>query len=81
MEHKIVIEENKERGYKQIKCTEGHYLTNWDKNDIKEYSYCRVMFAPIDYDISGYYCVDEEEHNRLVEEQIKALEEDNKEIN
>lgn len=63
------------KGYKEIICKEGHYITNWNGNDILEYCDAKVMCAPIDYDINQYYCVTEEQHNAYLEQQLAKIKE------
>lgn len=57
-----------------VTCPEGHYITNWDKEDILAYSSAKTMYCPLSADLTGYYCVTEEEHNELVEKQREAAE-------
>lgn len=73
---KLTIIEYSAKGYIEVKCADGHYITNWDKKDIMEFSDAKIMYCPLDYDISGYYCLTEEEHNAYIaelEEKIKEL--------
>lgn len=63
------------RGYKEIQCLDGHYITNWNKVDILEFTDTKLMVAPIDYDINNFYCISEEEHNNLMEQQLEKLQE------
>lgn len=72
----IKITEYSDKGYFEVKCADGHYITNWDKNDILKFTDAKIMYCPLDYDISGYYCLTEEEHNEYIaqlEEKIKEL--------
>ena len=57
----------------EITCKEGHNITNWDKNDIKDFSSAKIMVAPIDYDLTKFYCLTDEENDRLMSEQIAAI--------
>jgi len=59
----------------KIECEKGHNITNWDKKDILEFTYAKEMRAPKGFDISLYYCITDEELEKLVEEQEKAIEE------
>lgn len=76
----IQIIENPEKGFVEIKCADGHYITNWDKKDILEYTDAKLMYAPIGFDLSTYYCVTDEEHNAYVAELDEKIEEKIKEI-
>lgn len=75
-EHLIV--ENKEK-FMVVSCSEGHYITNWDKKDVRNYTSAKKMYCPLGYDISGYYCVTEEEHNQLIKEQQILIEKEHNE--
>lgn len=57
----------------EITCKEGHNITNWDKNDIKEFSSAKIMIAPTDYDLTKFYCLTDEENEKLMNEQIAAI--------
>lgn len=69
----FIIEENKDKGYIKVQCKDGHYLTDWDKKDILDYTYSKVMFCPLNYNLDNYYCVSDEEHGRYVAEQEAKL--------
>ena len=75
MNEHLIIQINEQYNFKKVTCIEGHYLTDWDKNDILEYSATKVMFCPIKLDLSPYYCIDEEEHNNLMEQQLEKMKE------
>lgn len=64
---KIIVDEAK--GYIKVECTEGHYITNWDKKDIMEYTDAKVMYCPLGYNLDSFYCVSDEEHNAYIAEQ------------
>lgn len=70
-EHLII--ETREK-FLVVTCREGHYITNWDKEDILKYTSAKVMYCPKNTDLNDYYCVTEEEHNELVEKQREAAE-------
>lgn len=75
-EHLII--ENREK-FMVVTCSEGHYITNWDKEDVRNYTSAKTMYCPLGYDISEYYCMTEEEHNRLMEQQREILEKEHNE--
>lgn len=70
MEHKLIYTEKP--NFVEITCTEGHYITNWDKEDITEFADAKLMICPLGFDVSGYYCITEEEHNTYLNQQIEA---------
>ena len=70
-EHLIV--ETREK-FLVVTCSEGHYITNWNKEDILKYTSAKVMYCPLNTDLNDYYCVTEEEHNELVEKQRDSVE-------
>ena len=75
--HKIIIELNEKYNFNKITCTENHYITSWKEgDDIKEYSSSTLIYAPTSVDTSVYRCVTEEEHNKLMELQRIAIEEE-----
>lgn len=63
------------KGYQEIKCNDNHYITNWNKEDILEFADSKIMIAPINYDISNFYCISEEEHNKYMEQQMNKIKE------
>ena len=78
MDKHIKTEERKNKRFVKIWCDEGHYITNWGKQDIKDYRDAKIMYCPIGFDISTYYCVSDEEHTQyLAEQEAKAREEEN----
>lgn len=78
-EHKIIVEYNEKYNFNKLTCTEGHYITDWEEgDDIKNYSSSQLIFAPVNVDVTKYYCVTEEENERLLELQRIAFDEENK---
>lgn len=74
------IKITKHEQFIEIKCADGHYISNWDGEDIMKYTAAKVMYCPLDFDINAhdYYCVTEEEHNANIaeiEEKIKEMHE------
>lgn len=59
----------------KVSCKEGHYLTNWDKQNILQYTDSKVMYCPLNYDLSEFYCVTEAEHNNYMEQQMQRAKE------
>ena len=84
MNENFIVETNTENGFIKVECADGHYITNWNKEDIMDYTDAKVMYCPLGYDLEKFYCVTEEEHNALMEEQlakIKQLEAEKNNIN
>lgn len=79
MEHNINVEIFEEKGYKKIWCNEGHYMTDWNRENIEEFTYSRVIYAPIKTNVDSLYCITDEECEKLNEELINYIENKNKE--
>lgn len=75
MNEHLNVEINDKFNFKKVTCKEGHYITDWDKVDILKYTSAKVMFCPMSTDLEKFYCITEDEHNELMEKQIKAAEE------
>lgn len=72
--HNIIVEEYVDKKFIKIYCTEGHHITNWDGVDYRNYTGATMMYCPIGYDYSSYYCVDDETHKKNMEEHMKVME-------
>lgn len=59
----------------EIIADENEYITEWDKQNIEEYSASKTMYCPKTYDVSGVYAISQEEHDELVKQQEKIMEE------
>ena len=59
----------------EIHADDGEYITIWNKENLEEYSASKVMYCPKSFDTSIVYVVAEDEHNLLVEQQTKIMEE------
>ena len=46
-----------DKGYKVITCTEGYCFTDWDGNNADDFSSNTLMYAPLNIDLEGYYCM------------------------
>lgn len=75
MNEHLIVEVNDKFNFKKVTCKEGHYITDWDKVDILKYTSAKTMYCPMNTDLGKFYCVTEDEHNELMEKQIKAAEE------
>lgn len=72
---KINVEYFEDKGFQKVWCSEGHYMSNWDKKDILEYTSAKVLYAPIGYDWSDYYCVSDEMNEQYTAQQEAKLKE------
>ena len=70
----LLVETNDEYKFLKVTCKEGHYITNWDKEDILNYNSSKIMYCPLNIDLSKYYCVTEEENAQYYEDREKAEE-------
>lgn len=63
-----------------VRADEGYALTEWQEgNDIKDFNYCTVIFAPLSVDLSKYREIEKEfaeELEELKEEELKEYNED-----
>lgn len=86
MDKEIIITKYDDKGFIEVKCADGHYISNWDKEDIMNYTAAKLMYCPLDFDINAhnYYCVTEEQHNAylaLRDAKIKEKEEERRKAN
>lgn len=51
----------------EIKADEGKVLTNWNKVDVKEFTFSRMMYCPLNKDLSDYYEMTEEEKDNILQ--------------
>lgn len=70
----LIVEYNEKYNFNKITCPEGHYITNWDGNDYKEYTASTIMYAPVTFVLDSYYCITEEEHNAHMVKHREAVE-------
>lgn len=71
----LIIEINEKLKFKKITCKENHYITSWDKENILEFYSAKILFTPINVDISKYYCITEEENIAFEEEKERVIRE------
>lgn len=74
MNEHLIVEINEKLNFKKVTCKEGHYITDWNKENILDYTSAQIMYCPINVDLEPFYCVTDEAHNILMEEQRKAVE-------
>lgn len=75
----LKIAEVKPGYFLHVHTNEGFYLTDWNKEDIKQFHASVCMYAPIRDTYNDYYIIDQSEYDQLKEEQQKAFEEEMKE--
>lgn len=78
LEH-LKIAEEKQGYFVHVHCEDGWYLTDWNKEDIKEFHASVCMYLPIRDKYNNYYLITLEDYNRLMNEQRIALEKEREE--
>jgi hypothetical protein len=78
LEHLKIAEEKKDY-FVHVHCEDGWYLTDWDKEDIKEFHASVCMYLPIRDKYNNYYLITLEDYNRLMNEQRIVLEKEREE--
>lgn len=77
MTHEIIKQFNETYNFWQLSCSEGHKITSWNEgDDIKDYASFEIAYCPKDTDFSIYHCVTAEEDAKYLEEQLKAIKEE-----
>ena len=69
----LIIEYNEKYNFNKITCPEGHYITDWDKQDIKQYTASTIMYAPTNVNLDNYYCITVAEHSEYMDKQLEEL--------
>lgn len=75
----LIIEYNEKYNFNKITCPEGHYITDWDKQDIKEYTASTIMYAPTNVNLDNYYCITVDEHSEYMDKQLEVLKQEEQE--
>ena len=70
----LKIEYNEKYNFNKVTCTEGHFITNWDGVDYKDYVASTIMYTPATTNLDNYYCVTEEEHKENMVKHLAAVE-------
>jgi hypothetical protein len=60
--------------FKELTPVEGFVITNWNKEDIKEFTYTTLLICPLEYDYSEYYTITVEKANELEKELNEEIE-------
>ena len=61
--------------YQIIKADDGMVLTEWDGDDILNYSYATKQYSPLTYDITKLREITQEESDKLSKEQEEKIKE------
>ena len=74
---KEIVNENDLGKSSKIKIleAEGGYITDWDQQDILDFSYATKIICLANKDTSNYYEIDEQEKERLEQLQITRIKE------
>lgn len=67
------IEFNEKFNFNHITAEEGMVITDWNKEDIKEYNSSKEMYAPASRDLSAFYEITDAEDAKYVEERDAAF--------
>lgn len=58
----MIVEFNEKYNFNHITAEEGMVITDWNKEDIKEYNSSKEMYCPVTVDLSRYYEISDEEN-------------------
>lgn len=66
------------KNMKIVTPDEGYVMTNWDGVDILGFSYCRVIYAPLNAELNYREITEEEKdiYKKQLEEKIREMEYD-----
>ena len=59
----------------EIIADKNEYITIWNKENLEEYSGSKIMYCPKAFDTTIVYAITEDEHDKLVAEQTKIMNE------
>ena len=68
------VEYNERFNFNHITAEDGMVITDWNGEDIKEYSSAKEMYCPVTVDLSRYYEISEAQDAEYMEMQQKAIE-------
>lgn len=75
-----IIIENHPMGYKVITCPEGYVFTDWNKENVLEFSCSTIAYAPMDYDTSAYYTMTVEAADIIMKEMEEKIQNGNNQL-
>lgn len=58
----------------EIVADEGYVITDWDGDDILNYTSTKQLICPVNYDYGAYYTITDEQDAEYVERQIAEIE-------
>lgn len=58
----------------EITANEGYVMTDWNGDNILDYSSTKQMICPLGYDYSGYYTITYEDDTKYMELQLIEIE-------
>ena len=58
----------------EIVADEGYVMTDWNGDDIMDYTSTKVLICPVNYDYGTYYTITDEQDAEYVERQIAEIE-------
>lgn len=70
------IEYNEKFNFNHIIADEGMVITDWDKNDIKDYTSGKEMYCPVTVDLNRLYEISDEMDAEYREEQERVFKEE-----
>lgn len=59
---------------KVITADEGMVMTNWNGENILDFSYCRIIYAPVNFNTDSYREITQDEAEELIEKQMIEFE-------
>lgn len=59
---------------KIITADEGMVITNWDGENILDFSYCKIIYAPVNLNTDSYREITQDEAEELIEKQMIEFE-------
>lgn len=78
LEH-LKIAEEKQGYFVHVHCEDGWYLTDWNKEDIKDFHASVCMYLPIRDTYNDYYIINIDTYNHYMEKQREELEKEREE--
>lgn len=70
----MTTELGKDKNSIVVKAAEGYVLTTWDEQDIMDYTFAKIMYCPLTFDVTQIREITDEESEKLLEEQLKQIE-------
>ena len=58
----------------EIYADNGYVLTNWNKDNILDYTSTKMLVCPLNYDYSGFYTISDEDDAKYMELQRIEIE-------